>query len=298
MNSSFTEHSDTRNIKRYDSKLVEVARQRLTIVEDLRAAGLVVPMSFGTTETAWERVSDVIEAEVNMDGQHCRLPKTALPMTKKVSADSCVHAELVTGYASNRSIAHHWQSTSDGNYVGGGTVGCSPHRISCVQWYCGVHLQRQAGIWLDELPTTATRLPSRVAWTAAGGATIKADTINLLKAAYADNMHGPFNLYVANDIYANIQDDFSTEKGDRTHAERIMAFNDISAVKAADKLPSGNVVLVQMTDSVIDLAVGQDIANVQWNVDPMSTEYMVYAAMAPRIKSDREGRCGIVHGTV
>jgi hypothetical protein len=43
--------------------------------------------------------------------------------------------------------------------------------------------------------------------------------------------------------------------------------------------------------------VAQDIRQLQWSQHPLETDFMIFAAMAPRIKADRDGNCGIVHGS-
>ena len=93
-------------------------------------------------------------------------------------------------------------------------------------------------------------------WATVAGRDIIGDTKNMLQAAYDDNRFGPFTMYVAKDIWAEIQMDYSTEKGDATFMERILAFSDISSVKAGDSLPEGNVVLVQMTEDVVGFGCG------------------------------------------
>lgn len=279
---------------RYDERLTQLARERLTLADDLRSAGLVVPLGFGTTMSAWERIGDVIEAEVNMDG------RTEASKDRVTFDEDSVPIPV---------ISRRWGLAA--RQIEASRTRGEPLPMSIMEASTRAVMDTIESMIAKGLPNFSfqgkqvygyTNFPARNTLSLAGswatsGSTIKADTIKMLQAAYNDNFFGPFTMYVAKDIWANIQDDYSSEKGDRTHMERITAFSDISRVRPADMLPAGNVVLVQLTSDVIDIAVSQDIVNIQWEVMPMSTEYMIYAAMATRLKSDKDGRCGIVHAT-
>ena len=79
--------------------------------------------------------------------------------------------------------------------------------------------------------------------------------------------------------------------------ERILRYPDIEMVRPGDFLPDGNVVLVQMTMNVIDVVIGADLRNDQWDTNPFETEYRVWTALAPRVKVDKNDKCGVVHGS-
>ena len=279
---------------RYDERLTQLARERLTLAEDIRSAGLVVPVGMGVIMSAWERVGDVIKAEVNMDGR------------TEASKDRVTYDEDSVPIPV---ISRRW-SLGMRQIEASRTRG-EPLPMTIMEASSRAVMDEIESMVANGIPDFSfqgksvygyTNFPARNTVTlasswATSGSTIKSDTINMLNAAYGDNFFGPFTVYVAKDIWANIQDDYSTEKGDRTHMERITAFADITRVRPADSFPNGTVVLVQLTSDVVDMAVAQDIVNIQWEEMPMSTDYMVYAAMATRLKSDKEGRCGIVHAT-
>ena len=37
--------------------------------------------------------------------------------------------------------------------------------------------------------------------------------------------------------------------------------------------------------------------NIEWQSNPMQSIFKVYTAMAPRIKADKNGSCGVIHGS-
>jgi hypothetical protein len=121
----------------------------------------------------------------------------------------------------------------------------------------------------------------------------------MLEAAYAVNLFGPFTLYVPKNYWATIQDDYSTAKGDRTFMERILAFVDIEAIRPLDTLADDNVLLVQLTEDVLDMSEAQAVTTIQWEKNPLVTNFRVLAVGGPHIKSmERQGGTtihGIIH---
>ena len=70
-------------------------------------------------------------------------------------------------------------------------------------------------------------------------------------------------------------------------------------MKVVDRLADNNVVLVQLTPNVVDLAIAQNMAAVEWtNNAGFTGNHRVFAAWAVRVKDDADGNCGIVHGSV
>lgn len=280
---------------RYDEKLVNVARQRLNGITDLQSAGLIVPLGgLGIMLSNWERAGDMTAAVANMDGmtegQKDRLTFDEVGVPIPIfSKDWALNKRQLEA------------SRTRGEPLSTAQVAIATRIVA--DKLEDVLFNGLAQLKVDgKMIYGYTNYPDRntvelgQSW-ATDGSTIINDTKNMLQAAYNDNRFGPFTMYVAKDIWAEIQMDYSDQKGDKTYMERITAFADISSVKAGDSLKNGNVLLVQMTDDVVDIAVAQDIVNIEWTNNPMQTMYKVYAAMAPRMKSDRNGSCGIVHGT-
>ena len=106
-------------------------------------------------------------------------------------------------------------------------------------------------------------------------------------------------MYVANDIWTPLQNDESTQKGSKTLKERIEDISQIREVKPAEKLANGEVLIVEMASRTVELALASDIVTVphQRNNDMSDQEFTTYSVMVPIIKSDRNDKTGIVHGT-
>lgn len=281
----------------YDQTLLQIARDRLNGIMDLMNAGLVKDVGgIGTIISMYERVGDMTPAIQSLDGEtmsqddRVTVDEVGVPIPITHKDWSTNERQMASDMRSGGTLDTTQMETSarlvsdtlENMLFRGSTFRIGDNRI---YGYTN-HPNRQT---ID--------LTGASGWTAPASSDIVGDTKRMLNAMYAQNRFGPFTMYVAKDIWAEIQMDYSDEKGDRTFKERIMAFDDIVAVKAGDKLPNGNVVLVQLTSDVVDIAVAADMQNLAWNKTPFTTQYKVWAAMAPRIKADRNNSCGVVHAT-
>jgi len=105
-------------------------------------------------------------------------------------------------------------------------------------------------------------------------------------------------LYVANDIWTNLQNDFKANS-DKTVIDRLLQSSQIKSVKPGEKLASGTAVIVEMAPRTVQLGIAQDIVVVpHTKVNPLAPQWLTgYAAMVQHIKSDSAGNTGIMHLT-
>lgn len=106
-------------------------------------------------------------------------------------------------------------------------------------------------------------------------------------------------MYVATDIWSNLQNDYSSQKGDRTVLERIRAIAEIAEVKPQKDIPAGGVTLVEMRPRTVQLSVAQSPIAVPW-VKSHALEngrFTVYSSMVAKIKADRTGKAGVLYAT-
>ena len=94
--------------------------------------------------------------------------------------------------------------------------------------------------------------------------------------------------------------DYSSVKGDKTVAQRLLDIPELKAVKFAEKLADSNVMFVEMLDRTVQLGVASDIVSVpHTKTNPMAGQPMTtYAAMVQIIKADSKGNTGLMHCTV
>lgn len=282
---------------RFDEAVIRVARQRLGVVNRLRAAGLVYPAGdLGTLLVEWERLSDFSEAEQSMsllappsrdraawDLQAVPIPITAkefsvemrhlLASRNRGSAIDVTNAELASAV-----VAEKLEDT----VINGSTITVGGNKIYGLRNFPDRVTGSLSKDWADSATT---------------GEDVVKDVLAIIAALQAKNMYGPYEIFVGTKYNHKLSEDYKS-LGDKTIRERILDIDEVQAINTSARIPDGEVSVVQMTSNVIDLAVTQDITTVEWAERGGFNEvFMVFAAMAPRLKSDRAGQSGIAHYT-
>ena len=281
----------------YDQALIETARVRLGGIADLQAAGLVTNLGgLGTLLSMYERIGDMNDASVSMDGitegeyDRATFDEVGVPVP-------IIHKDWTL------QLRHLEAARQNGTNLDTTQVGLATRIVSekldniLANGYASMVFEGKTIYGYTTHPNRNTVSLAGSGWTVVSGRDIIGDTNKMIKAAQDDNFYGPFQMYVAGDVWRELQLDYNDNKGDKTFKERIEAFAEINSVKPLFSLPNGSVILVQMTRDVIDLAVAQDMVNLEWNNNPMQTMFKVFTAMVPRLKADKSGQCGIVHGS-
>lgn len=284
--------------ERIDERVNMVLRERLTVADDLRNRGLVEPVSLGTIIRITERVSDFDTAELSFDGDTApqrdrpNFERDAIPVPV-ISKDFSISwrqldasrtrgealdvtaAEIAARKVRDRLQALITSGLTTGGPTGGGIPG---------------------------LTTASNRLTADLSnvWDGGSGTPI-ADTESMLQEAYTNNLFGPFVMYVPKNYWSTIQADYETSGGaviNRTIMERILAFEDIETIRPLDSLPDDEVLLVQMTRDVIDFSEAVSVTTVQWEKNPMVTNFRVLMVGGPQIKSIETEDGTTIHGIV
>lgn len=279
-----------------DRRVVRVAGQQLNGIADLQMAGLILRLGgLGTTISQYEKRSDMTEASVNMDAPtsddedtlEYNLVGVPIPIVSKGFRLSIRRLEASRRMGDALDTAQIEVSTRlvieklEALLFGGAGFAVDSNNL---YGYTN-HPDRNTGTLAG-------------AWTGAGAATILDDVLAMIDEACADGFYGPYNLYIPKNYWTLLQDDYKAES-DKTRLSRILEIQELNAIKPTEALTGNNVVLVQMTADVVDLAVAQDVTTVEWDEKGGLVEHFkVMAAMAPRIKSDANGDCGVVHYSV
>lgn len=281
-----------------DSAVRQVATTRLNGIMDLRNAGLVYNAGdLGSTLAEWEAVSDMTEASANMSGV-----ATSENDTPAFSTDGAPIPIIRKDFMINiRRLTASRRSGASIDTVAAQTAARLVAEKSETMLFNGLSIK--AGTYTvygyTNHPQRNTYTMS-YDWALSGttGANVLEDVRGMVDAAKTDRHYGPYVLYIPQGYESKMTEDYSSSKGDNTIRQRIESMDDISAVRVSDTLSADNVVLVQMTSDVVDLAIAQDVTTVQWERgDGMQTNGAVMAAWVPRIKPDYNDRLGVVHGT-
>ena len=283
--------------KDIDRTVINVATERLVGIADLVSRGLTHTLgSIGQTISLWDKASDMTPAQASMSG-----------VTKGEEDTPAYEYDQVPVPIIHKDFRVNLRRLEASRIFGEGidqTAAAVAARLVAEKsedmLFAGEAIQVDGatiyGYMTHPRRNTVTLVEN---WTDAGktGLEILADVQAMLAAARADNFFGPFVLYIPGEYEKVLDDDYAPGTSDnRTIRQRIMQLNGIEEIRVADRLPNHNVILVQLTQDVVDLAIARDITTVQWQQNGGMTEHFkVMAVWVPRLKADFDGRSGIVH---
>ena len=290
---------------RYDRELLKIARENLTGIQDLIMHGLVEPMpGWGVYLSLWERQSEVRRSSVDMEpgitGDYDRLTfdQVGVPLPvyhmdwqlhdralaasqlnqHPLSMDTMsAHSEVITEDIEEALFKGLFQDF-EGDMVpfkyAGNTV-----------WGYTNFPQRK----LYTIPH---------GWNSAQANPVK-DLLAMYQILIDNNMYGMYMVYVAKNLWSNLFEDYSTEKGDRTMYERLRACPSVIDVKPTPYMADNTVLCVVMSRKCVDLAIAEQLKNMQYDMGPsMANRFKILACLAVRLKHDQNNQSGIVHATV
>ena len=282
--------------KALDTTVIMATQKRLNGIADLRSAGLTYSLgSLGVLTAEWENASSMSDAQVDMAGETPGREDSVEFTTQGVPVP-LIHK----GFRIN--IRRLMAARNLGQSIDTTQAAVAARRVALKLediLFNGLSLKND-GYNVYGYTTLPQRLRTNIgtAWDAASP-TIVADVIHMIETAADAGFYGPFNLYVPSNYWAVLMEDYDTYK-DGTWLDRLLMLPELQAVKVSDVMESDEVVLVQMTSDVVDLAIGQDVTTVEWNsLGGMVSHFKVMGAMIPRLKytEDEDGAtvAGIVH---
>ena len=291
--------------KQLDEAIMEISRQRLGGIEDLIEKGLTYNLgnAMGTTMLEWHDISDFGEADMSMDGisrgrndrpefQHNYLPIPIIHMDYEINARAL---------STSRNMGNPLDTLGAERAARRVKEKVESLLFSNVTYSFGAKDERNRNTIYSYLNHPDRNLLALgTAWPvialADRGATIVAKVSAAKAASIAALHYGPWMLYIPSSYETVMDEDYSTAKGSNTIRERIMQIGGIQGIKVIDTLPANNVVLVQMTSDVVRLVRGFPLQTVQWGSEGnLVTNYKVMTIQVPQIRSDQNGKSGIVH---
>jgi hypothetical protein len=294
--------------KTLDEAILEVSRQRLGGVEDLIANNLTYNLgnAMGTTVLEWHDVSEALTARLTMDGvtrgnnDQLNFQTNYLPIPI-IHVDYEINARML---AASRNLGNPLDTTlaeraarkvnekleamlfTDTTYAFGTKDDRDRNKIYSYLNHPDRNIVSIGTHW-DDLDYDSA--------SASGGDTIINKVVSLKQASINAYHYGPWMLYIPTAYETVLDKDYSKETP-TTIRERILKISGIKGIKVIDTLPVNNVLLVQMTSDVVRLVRGMGISNVQWQEEgQFITKYKVMTIQVPQIRSDQNGKSGIVH---
>lgn len=268
-----------------EEALTRVARRDLRAVARLRATGLTKSLrNIGVTSFEFDRVSPVGEATQSM---------SILNLGDKDLVEFSRSSIPVPVTASQFQMDARMQAA--GNTLGEGvdTTNVEEHTRAVAEKLEDTLVNGSAvvlgGNGLPGYTNFASRETlsfSDAAWPSASNIGSAIDDVIAARTALRENgFTGPYDLYLPANFDAVLDKDYDSHTV-RTLRERLLAIDGVNNVEIVPALPDDNVLLVQMTSSVVQLAVGQDITTVTWDTyGGLAMHWAILAVMAPALKA-------------
>jgi uncharacterized linocin/CFP29 family protein len=289
--------------KQLDDAVVKVAEERLGGVDDLISNGLVYNLgnAMGTTVLEWHDVSDAMEASLTMDGvtrgagdrpvfQHNYLP---IPI---IHVDYEINARVLEA---SRRLGNPLDTTAAERAARKVNVKLEQMLFTDTTYSFGEKDDRSRNTIYSYINfPDKEEVELTLNWDASGktGADIIADVLKMKQASIGAYHYGPWMLYIPTAYETVLDEDYDSTTPGTTIRERIMKISGIKGIKVIDVLPANNILLVQMTSDVVRLVRGLPIQNVEWKTEgQFITKYKVLTIQVPQIRSDQNGKTGIVH---
>ena len=284
--------------KTLDENLLEVAQRNLTIVDDLRSAGLTVSEDLATLIREWESTGEFDDADIDMgaetgsseDTTTFSLNGVPLPIVHK--SFSIKRRKLLASRRRGQSLDTSNQSKAARKVFEGLENMVFNGWNGQVEGYDVPGLKNQA----DVNNVTGSD------WTSASANTIREDfyaTVEALEDANYGPEGAPYWGYVARPQYQELRATDTGTDEERSVLARIREeITEVERIRRADFLDDGEAVFFKPVEDVVQLAVASDFQNVEWDSADGFTRHMkVMASMTPIVKSDENGQSGVAHLT-
>lgn len=286
-----------------EDTIIESARERLVIVDDLRSAGLTFNVGgLGTIISEWETGSEMTDAEITMDGesradkdrQEFGLDGVPIPVVQKpfsigermlmASRQRGSALDVTQGTEAARAVAR----VSENMVFNGASIGASNSDGTSYSIPGLTTFTARETYTISDWSSSSTVTPGD----------IHDEILAMVQQMEVDARHyGPFTLYIPGEYAFRFREDFKAES-DKTLMQRVTDEDVIDRVRVSDTLADGNVILIEMNRGVIDLAVASDVTTVQWESGSgWTNHFQVFAAWAPRLKKDYDSRTGYLHAS-
>lgn len=277
--------------ERIDEAVVDVMRERLTAVDLLPRTNV----GLGVIHRVVERLQDVGDADLSMDGDTS--PQRHRPGYASQTFPVPVISQDFRISQRQLEASRTRGATLQTDSAMGSTRAVRERMEDLI--VNGQSTFGPDGNGIDGLATGSNELTDTLNndWDTSSGTPVT-DVRTMLNTAYTNNLQGPFDVFVPKAYWATIQQDHDTTSGE-TVLERIERYTDVRNVRPLFTLSANNVLLVQMTQDVVDLTMGQEPTTIQWEKNPMVTNFRIFSVMSPAVKTiekpDGTTINGIVH---
>lgn len=282
----------------FDENLVDIARDELKIVNDLRSEGLTVSEDLSTLIREWETHDDFGSATVDMaaeasgdeDDTTFTLNGTPLPIVSKPF--HIKHRRMLASRTRGQSLPTINQSKA------ARAVMEKLEDMVLNGWGGQVDTYSVDGLTshTDRNTTTANST-----WDGASATDMLNDIYGLVEAL-EDANYPPggsgYRCYINRQQWQEIRRKDTGTDQERGVLARVEDEFDYVDFAMTNYLDDGEAIMFKPVEDVIELAVASDITNVEWSPPHgFGVNMKVMASITPIVKSDDSGASGIVHMT-
>lgn len=284
--------------KRLDAAVIASFKSRLTIINDLKAAGLSDDIDLATMVSTWSVASTRPDVDVNMDGrttyfQDLTARKTyGVPVPILSTGYEIGMRELLASRSLGAPIDTH-EAQEAGFAIAEGEEKLALN---------GDTTLKVGGYTLYGLTTHTSRLTDTA--TNYGGGDFatqgkaEATLSGVIGALNTNKYFGPFGVWLAPLQYRQLQLSWWDDGSGQTFLQRCESIRDIKFIHPSDHLSDENMVVAQLDRRVMELVIAMTIDNRQWETpDGSANHYKVMSAMSLRLKVDYAGKLGVCHVT-
>lgn len=275
----------------------------LTLVQDLRNAGLETPTDLFTKEDTWPLVDDEGEANVDMS------PEVEGDEGSLAFANDGVPVPVIYDFFSLG--FREAQSPDSGDQIGEGldTLGATTttrrvdeaiEDLFINGWDVTIEFDGEGYTLygLTNHPQTNTATVD-ADWTT-DETVIRDDVRRMRSTIKNDNNFSPGNagywLYLGTDFYDSLDEADPEGDGNQTVRDRVENLAGISRVRELDRLGSKEALMFRPTEDVVDVGVAAEVQPVQWE-DPFRDNWAILGSVYPRVKRTKSDQSGIVYMT-
>jgi len=286
--------------KYFDDAVIKAAQPRLIGVGDIMSRGLTlnIPNGLGKTIVESQRVSDMGDAEMSMDGitpgrnDRVVYDTVGIPMP-------IIHRDFQINVRTLNASRERGESLDT-------------TQAALASEKCAIKLEDLLFMGSGDYKFGSytlygyTDFPDRnigsltVQWAAATAAQIVTDVHSMKAASLAVGKYGPWVLYIPAAYESAMDKDYSASGASViTVRERILKIAGIQDVKVADRLTGNNVILSQMTADSVRIVEGLPLTTVEWQTGgTMIFHFKVMQIAVPELRTDIDGNSGVTHFSV
>ncbi len=282
--------------KLFDRQVQQIAREKLTVVNELSRRGLTypIPNALGVIQLVWQTSGDMNPAEVTMtglpeadkDGIEFGIASMPLPMIHKefqldlrqleVSRRMGMPLDAAQAEIATRKVAEMVESIIFTGLTIAPNLGAIYGLLN--------HPNRITGSVTHNWGLTGTP-----------GSEIVYDALRMITALNAKNMFGPYLFFVPTATYIRLSEDYRAN-GDKTILDRLMDIPGVEGIMPTNRLTGSTVLAVQMTSDVIQLVDGIRPTMVEWDErGGFELNFMIFCILLPRVRVDYALQSGIAH---